>query len=332
MNTISKLFAVSALAILILAAGCGDDNGGGPSNANKYNALTLDLYDSGHLDNGYFYQIWVANTGSKSAASTALDWVSVVEFNVNPVAGGATPDDITTITGQAVKDNTFANLSEDFEARDTLIITIEAPGASSGVPSTTVVAEAQIPDDFEQHTIGILRFPVDVDTNLSVPNSFELATPTDADTSNELSGIWFARNVESGPSQSLRLKTAPTGWIYEGWAWHDDTWLSTGKFESAAQADEFSGYSAGAGIGFPGEDFLMNAPAGVTFPWTFGIGDTILITLEPSPDPAPDVPSFVRVYGLGMADARPPHVATQLVTPVQLEPNGTVTFKRSDDL
>lgn len=325
MNRISKLFAVSALTLLLLAAGC-SDNGGGPSGPGPYDAITLDLYDTGKLSGGYFYQIWVANTGE-------LEWVPVQEFNVNPVPGGSVPDGIITITGQSVSDNTFANLSVDFEAKDTLIITIEPPGAASGVPSLSVVAAAQIPDDFTQRTIGILEFPVDSDSSLGVPNSFEFATPTDADTANELSGIWLALNPESGfPSQSLRLRNAKPGWIYEGWVWHEDTWLSMGKFESAAEDDDFSGYSAGAGIGFPGEDFLMNAPTGVTFPWTFGVGDSILITLEPSPDPDPDEPFVIRLYGYGMADDRPAHVATQLTAPVQLEPNGSVTFKRSEEL
>lgn len=330
MNRISKLFAMSALTLLSLSAGCGD-NGNGPSGPGPYNAFTLDLYDYAHLENGYFYELWVANSSTKLAASPALEWVPLSEFNVNPVEGNDSPDITTTITGQVIPDNTISDLSIDFDKNDTVMITIEAPGSSSGLPSSTVTGACHIPADFSQQAITPFGFPVDVDSSLGSGNSFTFATPTDADTSNELSGVWFAQHIYDLPIQSLNLKHSPSGWKYEGWVWHESTWLSTGKFADAGQSDDFSGYSAGPGIGFPGEDFLNNAPAGVTFPWVLGQGDSVLITLEPSPDPATG-PFVVRLHGIGLQDDRPAGASTQLTSPVERMPSGSMTFKRTEEL
>jgi len=324
MNRISKLFAMSSLTILLLSAGCGDD-GNGPSGPGPYDAMTFDLYDWGHLEAGYFYRLWVANT--TLSAPPTVNWTSIAEFNVNPVAGNSTPDVITSTGGQVISANTKANLSVDFEENDTLMITIEASGASPDQPSATVVAAAQIPPDFTQRTIGILEFPAETDSGTA--SFFQLGTPTDADTSNERSGVWFALNLDA-PRLALALQYAPEGWRYESWAFHDNTWLSMGKFNSAGQNDDFNGYSAGPGIGFPGEDFIANAPAGVTFPWEFEIGDSIMVTLEPEPE-NDDSPFVVRLLGYEMSELRPAHVATQ-ISKVNLTPSGTVTFKRSEDL
>jgi hypothetical protein len=225
-----------------------------------------------------------------------------------------------------ISENTFSGLSIDFEDYDSVIITIEQPDSSLGTPSPTVISAVHIPDDFTQQTIGILQFPENVDS--ASASFYQLATPTDADTSNERSGVWFMQNIEP-PIQGLTLKYAPSGWLYEGWAWHNNTWLSTGKFASPGLSDDFSGYSNGPGPGYPGEDFLTNPPSG----WTIEPGDSVLLTLEPNPDPE-DSPFVVRLLGHQVQSPEFQHVrtATPLLNTVEVVPNGSLTFKRSEDL
>ena len=52
----------------------------------------------------------------------------------------------------------------------------------------------------------------------------------------------------------------------------------------------FSGTTSGPQ--FPGEDFLMNAPQGLTFPLDLS-GKKVVISVEPKPDTSPD-PSTIK--------------------------------------
>ena len=96
---------------------------------------------------------------------------------------------------------------------------------------------------------------------------FTLVTPTDGLSTNELNGIWFVDSVSTSPVAGLRLPALYGGWIYEGWVEVNGQYLSTGRFSDPSSKDLFSAYGGGsAGYNFPGEDFLLNAPAGFTFP------------------------------------------------------------------
>ena len=323
----AKLFTISMLGLFMFSGGCGDD-GNGPVGPGGYDSVLIQLFDASHLSGGYFYQLWAAKYETSLASSSTLDWIPLVEFNVTPVNDAPSPDIITTITGQVIPNNTLFGLPIDFDDYDSALISIEPPGASSGTPSSSVIAATHIPD-FSFQTIGILDFPEDVDSG--GVNFYQLATPTDADTSNERSGVWFAQNLET-QAPGLALRAAPTGWNYEGWARHDNGWLSTGKFLSRATSDQFSGYSATANPapGFPGEDFLNNAPSGVTFPWTFVDGDSVMVTLEPNPDPE-DGPFGIRLLVRSMSPRPVPRVATPLISNEKVMPNGSLTFGRSED-
>jgi hypothetical protein len=110
-----------------------------------------------------------------------------------------------------------------------------------------------------------------------------LATPTDgAMNTDENSGLWWLN--PTGPSAGLDLPTLPAGWIYEGWVVIDGQPISTGRFSTPDGADDLSVYSgATAGPPFPGEDFLQNAPSGLTFPVDLS-EKTAVISVEPVPD------------------------------------------------
>ncbi len=110
---------------------------------------------------------------------------------------------------------------------------------------------------------------------------FRLLTPTDGAGTNETSGIWFV-DVDSVSQlkAGLDLPELYQGWIYEGWIEVDSTFLSTGRFRNPAASDlrkEFGG--ADDGLPFPGEDFLTNAPGGLTFPLDLA-GKQAYVSLE----------------------------------------------------
>jgi len=116
--------------------------------------------------------------------------------------------------------------------------------------------------------------------------AYFLGTPTDDPEGNELSGIWFADYNDGAPFQGLLLPEAPEGWDYEAWVVFGDDTLSTGKFYSPVKADTtdlYGGPDFTNNYAFPGQDFLRNAPEGLTFPTDLS-GTSIFLTMEPWKD------------------------------------------------
>ena len=130
--------------------------------------------------------------------------------------------------------------------------------------------------------------------------NYEINTPTDPSMATPRSGIWFVnydttitetkddmgniidRDTTITQMAGLDLPDLPSGWTYEGWVDFGGTLVSTGKFTSAMSADDENPYSgAGTAYPFPGEDFLQNAPAGITFPTDLA-GKEVMIKLTPS--------------------------------------------------
>ena len=121
----------------------------------------------------------------------------------------------------------------------------------------------------------------------SATGSYFLATPTDgSNMTNENSGVWW-QDLSSNPG--LSLPSIPSGWKYEGWAVIGGVPVSTGTFTEVDTSDESAIYSetAAAGPSVPGEDFLINAPSGLTFPTDLS-GATVVISVEPFPDNSPE--------------------------------------------
>lgn len=109
-----------------------------------------------------------------------------------------------------------------------------------------------------------------------------IASPTSIAMTDPFAGVWFMDGA--GPSNGFNLPTLESGWIYEGWVVSGNTVLSTGKFTNPAASDLEAFYSGlQPAPPFPGEDFVSNAPAGITFPWNLG-GAKLVISVEPNPD------------------------------------------------
>ena len=91
------------------------------------------------------------------------------------------------------------------------------------------------------------------------------------------------------------LPQLPDGWKYEGWVVIDGQPVTTGTFTNTMATDDAAPFSGSIALPdvngmdgfFPGEDFLMNAPAGLNFPTDIA-GGIAVISVEPYPDNSPN--------------------------------------------
>ena len=161
---------------------------------------------------------------------------------------------------------------------------------------------------------------------MGAAGSYILATPTNGDNTDENSGIWFLSLASGNPAEGLDLPTLPAGWQYEGWAVIGGTPVTTGRFtetDAVDLSDPFSGVEPGPP--FPGEDFLVNAPAGLTFPTDLA-GETAVISIEPEPDDSPAPFTLKPLVGAIDANATD-HVTYSIPTNLASFPTGTATIQ-----
>ena len=248
-----KKMILGVLALGIFATSCSSDDDNGLSTAD----LTLNLTGLEELGTDFVYEGWIIVNGSPVSTGT----FSSVTFP-----------------------QTFTVDSDDLDAATTFVLSIEPSVDSDPAPAATKI----LAGDFSGSSASVNSNGIVGDFSAST-GKYILATPTDggADT-NEESGVWFLDNSSGSAMVGLDLPTLTDGWKYEGWAVIGGTPVSTGTFTSINDFDDnasttpFKG-DAGDGPAFPGEDFLQNAPTGLTFPTDLK-GMTIVISVEPSPD------------------------------------------------
>lgn len=245
------ILAVLALGVFATSCSSDDDNGASPA------TLTLNLNGLEELGNDFVYEGWVIVNGSPVSTGT----FSSVTFP-----------------------QTFTVDADDLATASTFVLSIEPAVDSDPAPAATKI----LAGDFSGSSASVNSNGIVGDFSNST-GKYILATPTDMDDTNEASGVWFLDNsAMTGPVSGLDLPTLTDGWKYEGWAVIAGTPVSTGTFTSLSDFDDnatttpFKGDS-GDGPAFPGEDFLQNAPTGLTFPTDLK-GTTIVISVEPSPD------------------------------------------------
>lgn len=249
-----KKLILCALGISLFATSCSNDD-----SSPKNETLNLSLSGLEDLGSNYVYEGWIIVNGSP---------VTTGRFSVN--ANGE------------LSQTEFSVLKSELDAATTFVLTIEPSVGDLPAPSDIHV----LAGDFSgtNGTLSI-QHPAALGTNFSAASGkYILATPTDSDMTNEESGVWFLDNSSGSPMVGLNLPTLPVGWKYEGWAVVNGTPISTGTFTMVSGADSnglFSGMLASPP--FPGEDFLVNAPSGITFPTSL-LGKTVVISVEPSPD------------------------------------------------
>lgn len=251
--TYLKNLLLLALVATVLSS-CGDDEP-----IETTNELTLNLSGLENLGTDFAYEGWIIVDGNP---------VSTGVFNVDD---NGNPDQ-----------STFDIDAETLEKATTFVLTIEPSPDSDPAPSDVHILAGDFADT---------NAPLTVDHGAALGSDFTasagsyiLATPTDGNDMDENSGVWFLDLTSGSPARGLDLPTLPAGWAYEGWAVIDGTPVSTGTFTEIDKADNGAAYSGQvAGPPYPGEDFLTNAPGGLTFPTDLA-GKTVVISIEPSPD------------------------------------------------
>jgi hypothetical protein len=198
--------------------------------------------------------------------------------NGQPVSTG-----VFTVDGNGdLSETSFDIAKADLNDASTFVLTIEPSPDADPLPSDVHI----LAGDFIADNASL-----NVSHGAALANDFSgavgkyiLATPTDGANTNENSGIWFLDLSSGSPGVGLMLPALPNGWIYEGWAVSADGPISSGTFNHGDMADLAAPYSGNMmSPPFPGEDFLMNAPSGQTFPLDLA-GGTAVISIEPVPD------------------------------------------------
>lgn len=240
------------MALAIFISSCSNDDDAQSSNTN----LTLYLNGLDELGSDFVYEGWIIVNGSPVSTGTFSSVTFPQSFSVDRIA---------------------------LENATTFVLSIEPANDTDPAPAATKI----LAGDFSGNNASVSSNGIVGDFSAST-GTYILATPTDMDDSNEASGVWFLDNSTGSPLSGLNLPTLQSGWKYEGWVVFDGTPISTGTFSAVDMADDNAANSpfkgnAGNGPGFPGEDFLQNAPTGLTFP-TDLTGTTIVISVEPYPD------------------------------------------------
>ena len=230
------------------------------------NVLVLDFAGIEPLANGFHYEGWTIVGGVP---------VTTGKFNVN------SSGELVDLSGGIIAGGAFRT-PIDLSSATAVVITIEPDGDIDGIPADTHYVSGSVTNGSADLTIG---HGAALGSHFSDASGvYILATPTDGPDTNENSGIWFLDLSSGSPAQGLNLPLLPAGWEYEGWAVIGGIPVSTGRFNTSTEADldlVFSGPLSGPP--FPGEDFLVNAPDGLTFPVDLA-GGAAVISVEPVPD------------------------------------------------
>lgn len=314
--------ALVTSAVLLVIVGC-SKKGNGPVQPKPFNEARLEFFSAQPLAGGFSYELWAKPPDS--SLSAAADWIRLTRFNFN------SSDDLLDSNGAVVSDRIVRNLPLDLDSVESLEVTIEQTSQHATVPSQTIYLRGRVPPNLDSVEIAELKFS---DSSVNTAQGYcLLATPTDADTTDELSGVWFEMAQPPGPADSgLWIPPAPVGWLYAGWVSHHGVWLPTGKFRRTKGADLTNPYCSSefSPPDYPGEDFLKNAPSGIgfTFPFALTIGDVVMVTLQPDPDPGTG-PFGVVVLTTQFSSEPSPGSPITMYTASGTVPSGSVDIKRA---
>jgi len=258
-NQMKKLIVFLALSFFTLIA-CSDENNTIEPMSGE---LSLNINGLEDLGSNAVYEGWIMVDGSPKTTGT---------FTVD--ASGN------------LSQSSFEINESDLNSATAFILTIEPNPDPSPDPSDTHI----IAGDFNGNSASLsVSHPAALgDDYMNISGKYILATPTNGSDTNENSGIWFLDISSGSPMVGLDLPTLPAGWTYEGWTVIDGVPVTTGTFVSLNAVDNDDPYSGTmSGPPFPGEDFLNNAPAGLSFPTDIS-GGTAVISIEPVPDNSPN--------------------------------------------
>ncbi|WP_111707524.1 anti-sigma factor [Lutibacter citreus] len=255
MTRILKFIALFSIALMV--SNCSDDDEATTKN------LGLNISGLENLGSDYVYEGWIIVEGSA---------VTTGRFSVND--------------NGVLSETNFILDIDDLNAASTFVLTIEKVVGDDPGPSDVHI----LAGDFSGNSGNLT-----IDHGAALGNNFStsdgnyiLATPTNGDNNDENSGVWFLDLSSGSPAVGLNLPILPAGWQYEGWVVTGGIPVTSGKFTNVSGVDDFNGFSGTmGGPPFPGEDFLNNAPSGLTFPINLPGGKAV-ISIEPVPDNSPN--------------------------------------------
>jgi hypothetical protein len=251
-----------ALSTTLLITSCDKDDEEEMNGSSGQTAqLALSITGLEDLGDDHLYEGWIIVNGEAITTGT---------FSVNamgePSASG------------------FEVNASDLASASTFVLTIEPSPDPDPAPSDIHILAGDFSDD--DATLSVGHGAALGDDFSMAAGGYILATPTDGMMNNEKSGLWFL-DPAAGPGAALELPTLPAGWNYEGWAVIDGTPVTTGTFTSVSTGDDSAPFSGSMSAPpFPGEDFLVNAPSGLSFPTDLA-GGMAVISIEPVPDNSP---------------------------------------------
>lgn len=288
----NNIFKLMVVAFAMIMVSCGDDD----ATDNQLNLTFSGLED---LGSDYAYEGWIMVDGSPKTTGV---------FTVD--ANGA------------LSQSTFDLDKDDLESATAFILTIEPSPDPDPAPSDVHVLAGDFGTDNASLTVS---HSAAIGTDFTdATGGYILATPTDDADDNETSGVWFLDPM-AGPGASLSLPDLPSGWAYEGWAVIDGTPVTTGTFRSVSGADDSAPFSGdNSGPAYPGEDFLNNAPSGLTFPTDLR-GATIVVSVEPVPDNSPNPFALKPLLGMTSSDAEDHSLLSMDNNATASNPTGTAT-------
>lgn len=286
-------FLITFLAIAALLISCDDDD---DSNEGM---LTININNLMTSAGDEQYEGWLIVDGT-------------------PVSTGVfTVDDMGTLS-----QTSFDVDKTDLDGATDFVLSIEPKPDSDPLPSAIKILGGTFSGDMA--SVSASHSAALGTTFASATGKYILATPTTTTTDDELSGVWFLDLSGGSPAVGLNLPGLPSGWVYEGWVVIDGTPVTTGTFTSVDMEDNSAPYSGSdaSGPAFPGEDLVMNAPSGLSFPTDLSEA-TIVISIEPSPDNDSSPFLFKPLKGSvpGMAED---HVTYDLDNMASGFPSGTV--------
>lgn len=205
--------------------------------------------------------------------------------NGSPVSTGT----FTVDASGNLSQTTFSLDASDVDNATTFVLSIEPANDSDPAPSATKMMAG----DFSGNSASVTTSLVGDFSNAA--GKYILATPTNGADTDENSGIWFLDISTGSPTVGLTLPQLPDGWKYEGWVVINGQPVTTGTFTNTKATDDADPFSEsmplpdvnGADGFFPGEDFLINAPSGLSFPTDIA-GGMAVISVEPYPDNSPN--------------------------------------------
>jgi hypothetical protein len=243
--------------LTILFAGCNEGDDSDPMKN-----LTLNISGLEDLGSDAIYEGWLIVNGA-------------------PVTTGT----FTVDASGNMSQTSFSVNATDLDEASTFVLTIEPQPDNNPAPSDVHILAGDFSGNGAPLTVG--HGAAIGDDFMSAAGKYILATPTNGPDTDENSGIWFLDLAGGSPAVGLTLPMLPAGWKYEGWTVIDGTPVTTGTFTAVDMKDEDDSFSGDQdGPPFPGEDYLMNAPSGLTFPTDLS-GGTAVISIEPDPDNSP---------------------------------------------